>query len=63
MKKARFFDEKEKEIKGEVQTIMFWWKVTKNMRINGSCPVYVHLHQTDDVYMENLIVVKHVCKC
>ena len=46
---ARFFDEKEKEIKGEVQTIMsFNGKLQRMMDIYGPGPDYVQLHTAVD---------------
>ena len=48
-KMARFFDEKEKEIKGEVQTIMaFNGKLQRMMDIYGPGPDYVQLHTAID---------------
>lgn len=46
---ARFFDEKQKEIKGEVQTIMsFNGKLQRMMDIYGPGPDYVQLHTAVD---------------
>jgi len=48
-KMARFFDEKDKEIKGEVQTIMtFNGKLQRMMDVYGPGPDYVQLHTAID---------------
>ena len=48
-KMARFFDEKEKEIKGEMKTItVFNGKLQRMMDIYGPGPDYIQLHTAID---------------